>query len=306
LIRTNSSTCSRSRGAERTPWRNGPVATSKNARCAARRAHRATVLPGARRLAGRVGRTADRASGGASRPAHRALPNVRESPSRRTTLRGAGPAAAAGRAARWIAGANPPAAGADPDLQRASSGPADSSRHRLAARCRSPLLAGLQGASAFLGASRIRANRGSVTAVAAVTVWIVAAMSATLITVTSRHDAHALAAQTHLKTAVASHPAASAMAAATARPTSSPSPKRRHRSVSYVVAPPAVAVADVAAVGRVVDRSLPGPGGSRLPMPPSPGLQCRPASSAGHRPQGPGARPRRPDWESPGVPCGCF
>ena len=83
-----------------------------------------------------------------------------------------------------------------------------------------------QRAGAFFSWSRIRANPGAVTAVAAVTVWIAAAMSATVITLTGVHADRALAAQTHSGAAAPSTiPATSSGAPASASPRSSRSPK---------------------------------------------------------------------------------
>ena len=112
-------------------------------------------------------------------------------------------------------------ASAHPEVRRVGTGPARRSPPRLTTRARSAWLAGFQRAGMFLRWSTIRANPGSVTAVAAVTIWIVAAISATLISVTGMRTAHALAAQTHVGAAAPTPPRTHPSPLATAGPWSS-------------------------------------------------------------------------------------
>ncbi len=84
---------------------------------------------------------------------------------------------------------------------------------------------GFRGAGSFLGWSRIRANPGTATAVAAVTVWVVAAVTATLITLSGVHPVRALAAQTHSAAAPSIVPTASSGAPASPSPRASRSRK---------------------------------------------------------------------------------
>jgi RNA polymerase sigma factor (sigma-70 family) len=117
----------------------------------------------------------------------------------------------------------------EPVLRHAAAGSAETARRQLIGQAGTREVTGFRRAGTFLGWSRIRANPGAATAVAAVTLWIVAAMSATMITITGAHAARALAAQTHSApapaSAPASTPAASSQPPATARPRRSPSPK---------------------------------------------------------------------------------
>ena len=71
---------------------------------------------------------------------------------------------------------------------------------------------------------RLRANPGAMTAVAAVTLWVVAAMSATLITVTSLHGTRALADQSSTTATPPDTPAASSCGRLSASPSRLPSP----------------------------------------------------------------------------------
>ena len=112
-----------------------------------------------------------------------------------------------------------------PVLERASGNAAAASRGPLARRVAALGSSGLSRALSRLSWSRIRANPGGATAVAAVTVWIVAAMSATLVTVTGLHAARALAAQGHGGPAVPAAPAASSPASASPGPNHSRTPK---------------------------------------------------------------------------------
>jgi RNA polymerase sigma factor (sigma-70 family) len=74
------------------------------------------------------------------------------------------------------------------------------------------------------GWGRLRGNPGAITAVAAVTLWVVAAMSATLITVTSLHSTRALAAQSSTSATPPDTPAAGSELPANASPSLLPSP----------------------------------------------------------------------------------
>jgi RNA polymerase sigma factor (sigma-70 family) len=114
-----------------------------------------------------------------------------------------------------------------PVLQRAAAGSAGTSSRQLTGQAGTREVTGFRRTGTFLGWSRIRANPGAATAVAAVTLWIVAAMSATLITVTGAHAARAMTAQTHSApvSTPASTPAASSQPPVSASPRRSPSPK---------------------------------------------------------------------------------
>lgn len=112
----------------------------------------------------------------------------------------------------------------EPVLQHAAAGSAGTAQRQPTRRAGA---LGVTGSRRVLGWSRIRANPGAATAVVAVTLWIVAAMSATMITITGAHAARALAAQTHSApaSAPASTPAASSQPPVSARPRKSASPK---------------------------------------------------------------------------------
>jgi RNA polymerase sigma factor (sigma-70 family) len=77
--------------------------------------------------------------------------------------------------------------------------------------------------------SRIRANPGATMAAAAVAVWVVAAISVTLITLTGMHTARAPTSQTHARTPAATTPAPSSTASSStkASPPRSPGPASR-------------------------------------------------------------------------------
>ncbi len=94
----------------------------------------------------------------------------------------------------------------------------------------------LRRAAAFLSWGSIRANPGTATAVAAVAVWVVAAMSATLITVGGLHVVRALAVQRHSVTATTPAPATSSSSQAPPRasPSRSPSPTPAIQPAPYL------------------------------------------------------------------------
>ncbi len=115
----------------------------------------------------------------------------------------------------------------EPVLQRAAAGSAGTTQSQPVRSAGALAITGSRRAGTVLGWSRIRANPGVATAVVAVTLWIVAAMSATAITITGAHAARALAVQTHSApaSAPASTPAARSQPPVSARPRRSPSPK---------------------------------------------------------------------------------
>ena len=180
-MKRDSRPCLTSPGAGRTPSRHGPTSTCKMAsvRCSSRA--RDGSPAGSGRPAGRLGRTADHADGEADRPAHRTLRNVRGEQTgtlRPEVLSGLLPLAAL-----------PPGLRA-PILQhgaRVAARSAATPRGALIRRAGALGLTGFQRARTFLGWSRIRANPGAATAIAAVALSIMAATSATLITVTGAH-----------------------------------------------------------------------------------------------------------------------
>jgi RNA polymerase sigma factor (sigma-70 family) len=128
-----------------------------------------------------------------------------------------------------------PAGLREPILERAGASAARRSRRPHLGRAGS---LGLARAGALLGWSRIRAHPGAATATAAVALWIAAALSATLITVTGLHGVRALAAQTHRAAAAPSTPAASSAPPARARPRISRSPKPARQPAPGTLAPP--------------------------------------------------------------------
>ena len=67
----------------------------------------------------------------------------------------------------------------EPVLRHAAAGSAGTARRQLIGQAGTREVTGFRRAGTFLGWSRIRANPGAATAVVAVTLWIVAAMSAT-------------------------------------------------------------------------------------------------------------------------------
>ena len=155
----------------------------------------------------------------------------------------------------------------EPTLQRVAASSAATPRRPLIRRAGALGPTGFQRARTFFGWSRIRANPGAATAVAAVALWIVAATSATLITVTGIHAARALAAPRHSTPAPpASTPPASSEAPASPSPRRSPSPKPTTRPTpalvpTYQIPPPranevrqavTVEVGQVLAVGLLV------------------------------------------------------
>lgn len=75
------------------------------------------------------------------------------------------------------------------------------------------------------GWARIKRNPGMATAAAVVLLWVAAASSATIITVTDAHAVPTLAGQTHSRSTATSTPTASGVATASTAPRTSPSPK---------------------------------------------------------------------------------
>ncbi len=156
----------------------------------------------------------------------------------------------------------------------ASAGP---SRRPLIQRAGAPWLAGFRRAEAFLGRSRIRANPGSVTAVVAVVVWIVAAVSATLITVTGMHSVRALAAPAHSGAALASTPSASSQAPPSVRPRSS-----RSREPTTQPVPALVHTVELTPSASPAESAAPSP--SKPATSSSPSSSSSPSTSASPSP----------------------
>jgi RNA polymerase sigma factor (sigma-70 family) len=77
----------------------------------------------------------------------------------------------------------------------------------------------------LVGWARIKRNPGRATAAVVVLLWVVAALSATIITLTGTHSATALTAQTHARPTATSTPSVSAAATASATPRTSRSPR---------------------------------------------------------------------------------
>jgi RNA polymerase sigma factor (sigma-70 family) len=130
---------------------------------------------------------------------------------------------AASRSPSWTATA--PLVPADGDSETSIDLIPAQSRERLAAAGPGLLRGGLRW-------DRVRGNPGAITAVAAVALWVVAAMSATLITVTGLHGTKALAAQSSSSATSPGSPAAGSSQPAGSSPGRLPSP-----SASTTIAP---------------------------------------------------------------------
>jgi len=113
-----------------------------------------------------------------------------------------------------------------PVLERASQSAAGGSRGPLARRAAALGSAGFRRTLGLLSWNTIRANPGRATAAAALTLWLVAAMSATVVTVTGMHAVRTLAAQGNSASTAPVTPATSSMAAASTSPRH---PHRPHR-----------------------------------------------------------------------------
>src|SRR6266566_7545332 len=120
-----------------------------------------------------------------------------------------------------------PAGLREPILERAAASATATSRGRLARLTAALGPGGFRRAVSLFSWSKIRANPGGATAAAAVTVWIVAAMSVTLVTVTGLHGVRALAAQDHIASGDPILPAAGHGAPSSPRGSRSPLPDTR-------------------------------------------------------------------------------
>ena len=148
----------------------------------------------------------------------------------------------------------------EPILGQADDSTAATSRGRPTAP---PRPAGLRRTLELLSWSRIRANPGGATAVAAVTVWIVAAMSATMVTLTGVHAARALAAPGHTAPASPTISAASSTAPASPRSSRSLRPDVRHtRALLPTFAPVPSASPPASAKPTASKSASPSPSGS--------------------------------------------
>jgi len=124
-------------------------------------------------------------------------------------------------------------------LEQADDGavatPADSAvttpAGRPARSAETPEPAGLRRFLGFLSWSRIRANPGRATAIAAVTVWVVAAMSATMVTLASAHAGQRVATQGQVAPADPIIPADSPTALVRPHTSRTPRPHVRHKPI---------------------------------------------------------------------------
>jgi len=127
-----------------------------------------------------------------------------------------------------------------PVLERASQSAAGGSRGPLTRRAAALGSTGFRRTLGLVSWNTIRANPGRATAAAALTLWLAAAMSATVVTVTGTHAVQALAAQGNSAPAVPVTPATSSMAAASTSP-HHPHRARSHKPAAHPVpgSPPA-------------------------------------------------------------------
>jgi RNA polymerase sigma factor (sigma-70 family) len=133
-----------------------------------------------------------------------------------------------------------PAGLREPVLQRAGAASgARSSRRRLIRLVGSLRPTGFPQAARLKGWAKIRRNPGTATASVAVVIWVAAALSATLITVTGMHAVRVLAAQAHRGAVSASAPAASSGASPSNRAPSSRSPEPERQPPQGVLELPA-------------------------------------------------------------------
>ena len=116
----------------------------------------------------------------------------------------------------------------EPVLEQAGDSAAATSAGRPARPTGAPESTGLRRILGFLSWSRIRANPGGATAVAAVTVWIVAAMSATMVTLAGAHAVRPVAVQRHVVPAAPIIPADSNTAPVRPHRSRTPRPHVRH------------------------------------------------------------------------------
>jgi RNA polymerase sigma factor (sigma-70 family) len=116
-----------------------------------------------------------------------------------------------------------------PVLEQADDSEAATPAGRPARPSGVPEPTGLRRILGFLGWSRIRANPGRATAIAAVTVWVVAAMSATMVTLASAHAVRPVATQGQVAPAAPIIPAGSNTALVRPHTSRKPRPHVRHR-----------------------------------------------------------------------------
>ena len=117
----------------------------------------------------------------------------------------------------------------EPALEQAGDSAAATSGGRLAQPTGTLESTGLRRILGFLSWSRIRANPGGATAIAAVTLWIVVAVSATMVTLTGSHAVRPVAAQGHVVPAAPVIPAHSSTALVRPHKPRTPRPHVRHR-----------------------------------------------------------------------------
>jgi RNA polymerase sigma factor (sigma-70 family) len=122
-----------------------------------------------------------------------------------------------------------PAGLREPVLQRAAASAAATSRGPLARLTAALRSVGLRRTLGLLSWSKIRANPGGATAAAAVALWIVAAMSVTLVTVSGLHGVRALAAPNRIAPGEPVLPAASNAAPTSPHASRSPLPDTRRK-----------------------------------------------------------------------------
>ena len=116
----------------------------------------------------------------------------------------------------------------EPALEQAGDSAAATSGGRLAQPTGTLESTGLRRILGFLS-WRIRANPGGATAIAAVTLWIVVAVSATMVTLAGTHAVRPVAAQGHVMPAVPVIPAHSSTALVRPHKSRTPRPHVRHR-----------------------------------------------------------------------------
>ena len=192
-----------------------------------------------------------------------------------------------------------PAGLREPILERATASATAASRSRLARLAAALGPRSLRRILGLLSWSKIRAHPGSATAAAAVAVWIVAAVSATMVTVTGLHGVRALAAQNHLASGEPIIPSDSDVAPVSPRGTRSPLPDTRRTPSLLPTFEPLPSVSPTR-------RRRPS---RRHPSQPRPRRRARhrtlphhrrrPRARGPHRPRPPPRRPRRPPRRPP-------
>ena len=117
----------------------------------------------------------------------------------------------------------------EPAPEQVGDSAAATSGGRLARPDGTPESTGPRRVLGFLSWSRIRANPGGATAIAAVTLWIVVAISATMVTLTGTHAVRPVAAQEHVVPAEPIIPADTNTAPVRSHKARTPRPHVRHR-----------------------------------------------------------------------------